>query len=291
MSFAPVQAAAVAVTAAAIAYADTRKSWVSLLIAFGMSHYLVSLVYSRRQVVQVMTRASSWLPVATLLALGWYCYTERFPLVLYFGIHHVFNETYLKARAYPVLRDADSLGRPLGWLILFHACAYLVIVDARRYDEVVIALLVAGSLMAFLAHLRFLLAQRPPAREWAGLLGLEVLLLVLIPVSFFYRVTFEQFVFYHFALWLLMPISSMLRQGGVRGLAVYAALSGVTLFGFYLMTPMGPPDYHYSYPDYFNQFIFWSYFHITVSFFLSRSHPRWINRWFEPQPRVRSQSA
>ena len=70
------------------------------------------------------------------------------------------------------------------------------------------------------------------------------------------------------------------RRSGTSGLTEYAGLSlafaGVAL----LLSPLGPSATRLAMHTYSEQFLVWSYLHITLSFALSDAHPAWTVRLF-----------
>jgi hypothetical protein len=270
--------ASIALTAALAALVTDYSQWVALVIGFGFAHYLLSFYYARAGIRSQLGDPALLLPLVSLCALLAVVYFLDFPLEIYFGVHHACNEGYLRRRSSRM--TAYSTASLQGSRALFHLAAYFCIL---RFDAVVgqlpdaflwSFLTVAAVLHAF----QLLAAQRQPDNETAGLLresAIELLLLLLVGLSIFTRVTFLQFVMYHFILWTLLPIAAI-RQQGRSQLAEYGLLTvGALLFFIVLITNQLFSTY-LNLSFYYSQFILWSYIHITTSFALSSAHPQWM---------------
>jgi hypothetical protein len=66
----------------------------------------------------------------------------------------------------------------------------------------------------------------------------------------------------------------------------YAGLTVVCLAGFFLLSPIGLFPTRTGNSVFAQQFILWTYVHITASFFLSNAHPEWIVNLFRPKAAV-----
>jgi hypothetical protein len=75
-----------------------------------------------------------------------------------------------------------------------------------------------------------------------------------------------------------------MRATGGTALAAYVASSIVVTGLFVLLSPIGPPSTRIGVQLFTEQFLFWSFAHITLSFALSNAHPDWVVRLFRAGP-------
>ena len=67
---------------------------------------------------------------------------------------------------------------------------------------------------------------------------------------------------------------------------VYCGLALGTTLVFLAVSPIGIKPIRLSMEAYYDQFIVWSFIHITLAFATSAAFPLWIRRWFEPGARI-----
>lgn len=289
MYFFPLQVLAIGITFFAYLHFAEFSRWTPLVFALGFCHYLVAMIYSVRPLRSLAVQGHSYLPLAILLGAGWWLYDNRFPLELYFALHHLFNEAYLKGKLFPDINEPRGPFHGTTLLALLHGSAYILLIRSQALPPWLSGVLVVLFLVCVVVYLRRVwLARAGTAPGMAAFLnrtGLEWLSLLLVPISFFYQFDFKLIVFYHFVIWGLLPLQHQLITGRHRAALTYVGISVAAFLPFYLISPLGPPKWQVPYYLYGEQFFFWSYFHITVSFALSRSHPGWINYWFAPRLR------
>jgi len=248
--------------------------------SLGFAHYFLALRYSTRQMGQALKTVPQALLLLGLALFTVALYADDFPLVAYFGLHHALNEAYLR-RAPAALAPA-SHRRFHAAAVALQAVAYVTVLrSARGFSWVDAKWLVAALGLALGLFLRELsrLQPRVPARQGLDLCASEVAALLLVVVSLFVRVTFLQAVLYHFVLWALLPLEAM-RQRARLGLGEYVGLSAGLVGMFVLLSPLGPAPTRINAIAFSQQFLFWSYVHITLSFALSDAHPAWMIRLF-----------
>src|SRR5688572_11956262 len=93
----------------AIALTAACHRWVPIypyatfIYSIALTHYVLGLYYSKRQLAYIARNDRTWLPVLLLIlagaAMAW---TKRPDFVLFFGLHIAFNDVYL-ARTSPGL--------------------------------------------------------------------------------------------------------------------------------------------------------------------------------------------
>ncbi len=283
--YAPLQFLSAAITAALYLLFPISTHWYALVFSLGFGHYLLALVYSRRQIKQIATTPHALAPLAMIIAMGTFLYLKQFPLYIYFGVHHVFNEVYLRRRSL-IPDDAPTANRFTAAAVILHFVAYFLLLRARPiadsgYLPLVLTILVlaAAGYGYGLMRLRSALTRA----QVVDLCAFELTVLALVPVAFHYPFTLEQIVCYHFLFWMLYPLHRFRSRGRGAGVAPYVLMTAASVALFLLVSPLGPAAYQIPVRVFMEQFVLWSYVHITISFAVSTSHPDWIVRWFQPR--------
>jgi len=281
-AFAGIQAMSVALTVAAIVLAP-RYAWLYFTVfSLGLSHYLVSLLYSGRQLRNAISTPGAAAALGVVLLLGVMAYEQGLPLWIYFGLHHVFNEVYLRARIDPLSERVQ--GGPLrAAALLLHGLIYVLLLFAGRLESHAAALMLGalvGAVILYGVLLRQAWPHLNPAQKGSHLF-LEGVGLALVPVAFVYVIRLEYIVLYHFVFWALFPLHKLASTRGAGSAFVYAGLTMATFLGFYTLSPLGGwPSIQLPFGMFQEQFFLWSYVHITLAFATSSAHPDWITRWF-----------
>jgi hypothetical protein len=274
---------AIALTVILVWLLGSGKIWVGLVISFGLMHYMLSFYYAASRIRGLVVSPAMALPLVSLGLLLTVVYFLKFPLEIYFGIHHACNEGYLR-RYHRQAKDKTDPQLP-ALRTLFHLAAYLCILRHDAYVGqvpetwlwlflVVSGLLYARQLGIFNQQLQGLARLRDSSVEW--------LMLAAVGLSLLVEISFLQMVMYHFVLWTIVPIP-ILRAAGTHKLVEYALLSVGTLGLFVVLTISQLGSSIVPMSLLFSQFYFWSYVHITASFALSSAHPDWIQQLFRPK--------
>ncbi len=267
--------------AAAVATHRYYNFWLTFVYGFGLSHYFLSYVYAKKQILQIMRRPSSEIAFAATILLGAFLYFSGFPLLIYFGFHHAFNEVYLLDRS--VSADARERIRGLRTAGVFlNAFAYFFILRGRpELRGIPQSFLLGGLLISSFSFAWILYRSRASLtkNEIIDNCFLEICYLPLVAASFFFKPTLTHFVCYHLFFWAIYPIPKLARAEG-NDLKAYLLTTFLILIPIYLFSPYGIRRYPMSGSWFDHQFYFWSYLHITTSFALSAAHPTWITRWF-----------
>jgi hypothetical protein len=271
----------VACLAAIVAAAPERDDFRAFAWSLALSHYAISLFYSRGRLGGLAAAGAgrAWLAgMALAIAALW---QGQLSLVLYFGVHHVLNEVYMLDRV-TERRDDPRVRRLRGWGLLLHGLLYAVIL---RYslglaDLPWPALLTAlaagyGAYGLALLRARSVLSRR----ELAEHAVFELFALGVVAVSFVHPVGVLQVATYHFFYWVFYPAFSLARRGA-GGVGRYAVTTVVVTGLLYLFSPAGFVEPHFSKDLYRELFVFFSYVHITLSFALSDANPRFLTERF-----------
>ncbi len=271
----------------------TKPQAMAVVIAIGLSHYALSFVYSRRQFSELIKRPASYLPMVLLIPATAAMILLDGPtipfLVLYFGLHNALTETYFMN--IPLgKRDAPGMRGLARWRLSWNTLAFLVIMWHRLglvpKSSVLFAVVAAAAILAGYETIRriWLLRDRLSRQALFDQLAFEGLLGGLLAASFFMPpVSFSQFVLYHFAMWLFIPLPGLAR-GGVRPVINYFGATAILFVAVLAMTPLMFPPISIPIPQLADQLYLWGYIHISASFALSSLNPHWITRFFLDAP-------
>lgn len=262
-------------------------------MSLGLAHYLLSYIYARSQMTSLAASPQTALPLLAFFGIGAGFYHFEFPLVVFFCIHHVFNETYISTgKSDSGLNSSKhSIDEGIRRLYLFaklmvHLFFYLCLL--RHYavlNEINANIYLCGFIASY-ALFTFSLFKMRRSMSTAALIdqgAFEILMPILVFLSSLYKVPFLVIVCYHFIFWCFVPLPKLLEKGRANA-RNYLLLNAVFTTVFLAISPIGFIPYGMSGSVFFNQFLFWSNLHIATSFALSRSHPGWITRWFYPAP-------
>jgi len=273
----------VVVTLCLVMTVSNYNYWLALLIGLGFTHYALSIYYASSKIRELGFSSEFTIPLISLAGLCSLVYFLKFPLEVYFGLHHAFNEAYLKRRGSPNQTAHSELLASRRCLL--HLTVYFFILRGDSHLTQIPQWLIWGFVV--FAGLAYGLKVRELARDKAAAFlwsdhSIELGLMVVLLLSLFFKITFFQIVFYHFVLWMLLPLP-MMKQKGRASLEQYLLLTAAGLLLYYGgLIVFAPTQFSVALAFVLSQFYLWSYIHITTSFALSSSHPLWIVRLFAP---------
>jgi|GEM_PF-2482423 len=277
-------ASVLVVAAIACVVADSR-TWMALVISAATGHYLLSVGYSRKQIAQVCSRPGPLAGFLALILAGIFLYRGGFPLIVIFGIHHVFNEVYLLDRTLK-LRDRGEAAFFRTSSILVNFSLYFATV--RSYEELhwinhmFLFASVAVTCVLFLVALTRVRQVVEPSRILDCVI-FEVVGLALLAVSFYRPINVFHVVLYHCVFWGVYPLQKMARQGAGE-VGRYLGQNAVSIGAAFLVSPLAFVAVHFSDANWDAFFRFSSWLHIMMAFGLSTAHPAWITRLFQAGP-------
>ena len=284
--------------------APNNKTWVALVYSFGFTHYLMALVYSKRQFGELLAQPLALLTTLCVAMFGAGLFLFEFPLLVFFAVHHAFNEAYVLKNTIP--SDDQAVRAFRVSTVLLHLFLYFVLLRHTRNIGVVdigityasfargdilnAKLLWTGLSLSYLIFFHYLYQIRSflNFRTLIENCAFELLGLVAVVASFHVDFKFLHIVFFHFVFWSLFPVPRMFASGS-KGLVVYLGATAFVTGLVLLISPIGgSAGYSFSSRMFQEQFKIWSYIHITSSFMLSNAHPGWIVALFRPSPEPRA---
>jgi hypothetical protein len=289
--------------------APNNRTWVALVYSFGFTHYLMALIYSKRQFGEFLAQPLALLSLLSISLFGAGLYLFQFPLLVFFAVHHAFNEAYVLKNTIPsdnqtvrAFRASAALLHLFLYFVLLRHTRSIGVVDLSvaytsfaRGDILNARLLWVGLALSYMIFFHYLYQIRSflNSRSLIENCAFELLGLVAVVASFYVNFKFLQIVFFHFVFWSLFPLPRIFASGS-KGLVVYLGVTTLVTGLFLLLSPIGgSAGYSFSSPMFQEQFKIWSYIHITSSFMLSNAHPSWIVGLFRPslEPRAVAQQA
>ncbi len=261
----------------------------SLFYAFLFSHYLLALGAAGSHIKSLLVDRERYLLLAFLLLL--YCgltlqaiphlsEAHILPLLIYFGIHHVFNDVYvlqgtLKNSSHPDYSFLIAARLALNfscylvvfWQIVFPRGNALALNVQIGYF---LLMLSTAALILALYRARNLLDKA----AFFDIITFEAIA-ILVAIFFAGRVSFLDIIFYHLVFWLMYPVRKNISVQ--RHLAVKSLLKNVAwTLVFFLATPAARLGIGFSIPGWLVAANLVGYFHITSSLVISKLNPRFL---------------
>ena len=289
------RASAVLLTASAIFLTGSQvpfnDRWDSYVYSLAFGHYFMALIFSKKQIRQIMAEPGFAWKAAGLLALGGLIYYRQWlPLLLYFGIHHALNEVYQLERVTSRKMNPDFASfRYAGIAVSLSVFLFLVrkqlfLDRAHPENPFPVAWLAGAVIVSYAVYFyRFRrIAMTMSRTERIDNCAAEIVYLALIFVSMHHQIRSNDVVAYHFIYWMIQPLPTLSKDGAAE-VTKYIGATALLFFVFFIVSPLGPIPYPLRESWFHKQFIFWSYFHITLTFALSNSNPRPLVNFFRPQ--------
>lgn len=260
-----------------------QTTWMSLVFSLGFGHYLLSIVYAKNQLVQSFRQLQSSVMMGLLLIAGGLLYYIDFSLVIFFGIHHVFNEVYLVNRSLVQSETRSFTFYRISSIVLNFFIYFVILRDTPGLDFINPDLLLGGLIISYgvFAYSLFGIRKYLKGGKLIDSFAFELTGMIFVVLSYFIYIGFVDIVFYHFVFWVFYPIQKFSSFGKLP-LARYLFLTVACTVIFLILSPIGFFNYQDSGSIFYKQFFLWSYIHITSSFALSSAHPVWITRLFKP---------
>lgn len=267
---------------------STKFPFAIVGVPLTISHYLLSLPYSRNQLSRVMkgrkTALIFWALVPLTLAIG----LVRIPYSLFamFAVHHVFNEVYMVhenslSQLWHRTRALRVSSLIYNFFVYFTAFRPDAIGHSQLYETIAFSgVFASGCFFAFqLYRLRGLLTRNQMTQTCLY----ELLGLGFVVLSVFYSLPFQNVVFYHVVFWLLYPCLKMQKNRQTNAIFTYIALNFAITASIILFSPVSGFPIHFSTNQILTAFTYGSIWHILATFMLSSAQPAWITRLFNPQ--------
>jgi len=276
-----IQVVSILCVAAIMQLFPTRAGWISVMASSTFSHYILAVLYAKRQVRELGTHPRFLLPLAAVAVIGTSAYLSGFPIVIYFGLHHVFNEIYIVDRARgggdgPVDRNLRTAA------LICHLFIYFTIVrDHNHMRWIADSALFTGLAASFCVYVFLLVRALPTLSAVLRRSSIQLVGLIMVGVSFFVEIEFLNIVLYHVVFWVFYPLTKMVGHGSRPIIRYLSGTVGITAL-FLLISPMSNVPFRLTANEFNHQLVLWAFVHITLSLALSTAHPTWITRWFQP---------
>lgn len=265
----------------------SAKLFFSAYFAILFCHFVLSFYSSKHQLVEIVKNKKSW-PFFLFLVLlsASYPFYGLPNIILFFGVHHALNDTYLSLHN---VKSNKKIGHFILSRFLFNLASYLVIL--RTIPP--IWHIPVGLLEAFLLFSLFIFAYSAyyfrelfDKNQYKDLILFEAVNIVVVIGSllFAWKITYVQFVFYHLFLWIFHPFWKM-SGDQVHFNSKYLLASVVFTILFFLITPEAGLFPQITMEHHLNRQIYiWGAVHVNLTFALSRNNPHWIRSLFARSP-------
>ncbi|MES2965383.1 MAG: hypothetical protein V4760_15985 [Bdellovibrionota bacterium] len=263
-----------ALTATVASYYLTQPGdgMTQLMWAVGLAHYLVAFVNSRKRYAATFIESfeiskllglAMWVLLFATFAAGRYASQ----IWMIFSLHHVLSEVYLFRSQEPSairLYRSTLLPRVLLAAFLFVGFIFKMVIGMQTYAVV--------SFVLFGCIAGVVVMRRTFGRVERDLLAFE-LVGILFPLAFWDIKMPLLWVFYHGIIWY--PISySIARTERLKPIVIQVVLA----VAIYFALPWITPNATFLRPD-GNLFLFFAYFHILTTPFVSNFNPSFWNRF------------
>jgi hypothetical protein len=238
-----------------------------LVSIIALSHYFVAFFYSWNSLKKtyVFNPVLTILCIAIALAIGHYSFIS---IAIYFGIHHVLSEYYMN-------KDTNALSIPRTLIL---ALTYVFYIKRLVFMNTPILYLV--FIIAFASYWLCILYFTYKKKISKDFFITEILGLILF-ITFYFnkKYGFVEIVGYHFFVWLFLPYIQFPNINLKRRYVIETAMT----FGLFIVAAVF--FHHYIRPDIYtlamrglNLMSYWGFFHITLSFIVSKQNPSFILR-------------
>ena len=269
---------------------------VLIIWAIGFSHYLLGLIYSRTQILNLISSSANVTPIVLLLLGGTGLFFINGSLTYYFILHHAINETYIGTRflSGSISNHARNKMQSISFILQLSGALILVATLPKQLSTGVFTTMFAGYSALLLYYLYVIQQQRQQFEaSTTTLIFTELTLFFLIPLNhWIYDISLYHIVLYHFAFWIIFPANGHLSRGLYRQFVIYLLATVASIWVFLSFAPLDKSNV-ISYVTRYQLYEFWfavfSFVHITMSFFVSNTNPPWIMRLFKPQNRLLTQ--
>lgn len=247
----------------------------SLFCSILVTHYVFQLIHSRKEVLDLFSTNGFSRRVFPVLVATATSLTINVPIAIYFGLHQVFSEVCL----------FDSMNSRLISVMSFIGLFLCYSMMAHANEP--LSSLSFGTL-SFLAPLfivstAVLLARSDRFLRRPDMWPVALYLLNTVTFSLFFYLNnagLREAIFYHILWWSSYPV---LKNGrSVRGSLLYILGSILSVLAILYLSPVNQPkaDQFSLMDKWDNAVILAGYLHISASFYLSKSNPRWVRGIF-----------
>lgn len=234
----------------------------------GIAHYTTALLFSST-IIKVFLKNDSLVLRVTLLLIalltfGWF---KAVPMVLFFGIHHLFSELYTEEK-----NEGSNLTLKNLVLVLFHGSFYCLFAKNEPIFSMIHSKYYYWIFFIIAPYYLYLTTQNNK-----NILKKYVLFITYISIaviSFYYPLKAYYIIFYHFIFWFFYPTSNFLNKPKYV-FAKYLMVMSTTILVLYFMYRTKILDLNNA----FYHLYILGYLHITVSFFLSKLNPQIFIRY------------
>jgi hypothetical protein len=270
------------------AYTDTQLY--NIVIFFGLGHYILSVIYARKNLMAIASRPAKAASFTGVLGAGWWLYISQFNLQLLFLPHHVFNEVYSTKKEILLPNSQPQIKALTGAGMLLNTVLYMQILNTPQLmgwywlEENMTPLIWLSTCVFIVCLLR---VQRLIGwKRTFDACCFEAIAFVVLYSTRFVPVNFFSVVLYHFVFWAAYPLSNFMAQKNSGATRSYVLTNIAVMAALALVAPFSPLPWRIDADVWSQAFLIGSFLHITSSLAVSRAQPDWIWRLFLPIPKA-----
>lgn len=246
----------------------SERNFIFYTSVLGIAHYLAALLFSST-ILKFFLKNDHLLLRITLLifAMLIFSWFKIFPMVLFFGIHHLFSEFYTEEK-----NEKSNLSFKNLILILFHGSFYCLFAKNESLFSMINSKYYYWIFFVIAPYYLYLTTQNNKTNLKQFILF--SIYIVIAVSSFYFPLKAYYIIFYHFIFWFFYPTLNFLNKPKYT-LVKYLTIMIVTILIVYLMYQIEILNLNNA----FYHLYLLGYIHITLSFFLSKLNPQIFIRY------------
>lgn len=251
--------------------------YASLFYAVLFGHYVMALIFSNKNLIEISKPGLFWLPV--LLLLSYLVVKFQMPnILIFFGLHHALTDTFTLDRRYGGSRTQRYSRLSLNFFCYLYILKHQPEVFGLQITDYLMPVIL-GSYLVFLGTLI--------KKKWSSgsidLIAFETLGLAFTIFSTQLGLTLTDLIFYHLVYWFIVPLGQSFAKG-FKPTLEYVCMTALLTLIFFYFTPNGFLPQLPTHAQWKSFSEFFGYLHICSSFLVSKLNPTWIvNRFYSEQ--------
>lgn len=241
----------------------SERSFIFYTSVIGIAHYIVALLFSSTIIKAFLKNESLILrSFLILIALFVFSWLKVLPMVLFFGVHHLFSELYTEEKIQDSKIDFKNL-----ILILFHGSFYCLFAKNEPIFSFIPPKYYYWIFFIIAPYYLYLTTQNNQ-KNLKKYSTFSIYIAIAV-ISFYFPLKAYYIIFYHFIFWFFYPTSNLLNKSKYD-FVKYLIIMVVTILIVYFIYQTYLLDINNA----FYHLYVLGYLHITLSFFLSKLNPQ-----------------
>jgi len=264
-----------------------------LVVVITVSHYLIGLIYSKKQLFNSFHSIKGATGILALTTLGIYCGIgfEEY-LIWVFGFHHILTEVYLvhdmrfQKKVGPRYGLFTISRMLLGFSVYFNIVRHNYLLDFVPDNVFEVSLFISGIFFIIALYLNKDYFEKKQIKDIVTFESIGVLF-VLASYIYFPHINIHpiHIVMYHAVFWVIYPLKGLAKTG-TNQVFKYVGITLVVNLAFMILAVKPMLHDQAGFAFWWSIFVIWGYIHILQSFALSTSNPLPFIRLFGARPKA-----